>query len=64
MNLTNPQKAALYDDYIRESDRLQRVNSKIKSENVTNVPANLQQVINENDGKIAALVIKLEKLFN
>jgi len=62
--MTNPQKAALYDDYIRESDRLQRVNSKIKSENVTNVPPNLQEVINENNSKIAELVVKLEKLFN
>ena len=62
--MTNEDKARVYDDCIRESDRLQRENSKIKSEHVGNIPPHLQKVIDTNTTKIAALVIKLEKLFN
>jgi hypothetical protein len=61
--MDNNQKAAIYDDCVRESDRLQRENSKIKSEYVTNIPQHLQEVINKNDAKIASLVGKLEGLF-
>lgn len=61
--MNNHQKALIYDECIRESDRLQRENSKIKSEYVTNIPQNLQEVINRNDAKIAVLVVKLEGLF-
>lgn len=61
--MDNSQKAIIYDDCVRESDRLQRENSKIKSEYVTNIPQHLQEVINKNDAKIASLVGKLEGLF-
>jgi hypothetical protein len=61
--MDNNQKAAIYDDCIRESDRLQRENSKIKSEYTTNIPQHLQEVINKNEAKIASLVGKLEGLF-
>jgi len=62
--MDNNQKAKLYDEYVRESDILQRENSKIKSEHTANIPPNLQMVINRNNERIAVLVGKLEKLFN
>lgn len=62
--MNNEQKGIIYDDCIRESDRLQRINSKIKSENVGNIPPDLQRVLNENDAKIAFLVNKLNSLFS
>lgn len=61
--MDNNQKAAIYDECVRESDRLQRENSKIKSEYATNIPQHLQEVINRNDIRIAVLVGKLEGLF-
>jgi hypothetical protein len=60
--MTNDEKALLYDDLLRESDRLQRVNSKLKSEYVTNIPPNVQNIIDENNAKIAVLVNRLENL--
>lgn len=62
--MTNEQKAIIYDDCIRESEQLQRVNSKIKSEHTTNIPQNLQEEINNNNVRIDFLVKKLESLFN
>lgn len=61
--MDNHEKAAIYDDCVRESDRLQRENSKIKSEYTTNIPQHLQTVINQNEAKIALLVGRLESLF-
>lgn len=63
MNLSNADKALIYDDCIRESDRLQRENSKIKSEFVGNIPPHLEEVLRKNDIKIAELVGRLENLF-
>ena len=62
--MTNEQKAIIYDDCIRESEKLQRVNSQIKSEHTTNIPQNLQEEINNNNVRIDFLVKKLESLFN
>ncbi len=62
--MNNADKALLYEDYIHESDRLQRINSKIKSENAGFIPPHLQDVINKNDYQISVIVGKLEKLFN
>ena len=62
--MTNEQKAMVYDDCIRESERLQRINSKIKSEHATNIPQNLQEEIDRNNVRIDLLVKKLESLFN
>lgn len=62
--MTNEQKAIIYDDCIRESEQLQRVNSKIKSEYTTNIPQNLQEEIDKNNIRIDFLVKKLESLFN
>jgi len=62
INMTNQQKAALYDQLVRESDALQRANSKLKSEYVTSIPPNIQQIIDDNDKKIATIVGKFEQL--
>ena len=62
--MTNEQKGIVYDDCIRESERLQRINSKIKSENAINIPQNLQEEIDRNNVRIDLLVKKLESLFN
>jgi hypothetical protein len=62
INMTNQDKAALYEELIRESDALQRANSKLKSEYVTNIPPNIQQIIEANDKKIATIVGKFEQL--
>lgn len=61
--MTNEQKAQVYDECLRESDRLQRENSKLKSEFVGDIPPQIQQQINKNDDIIAGLVGKLESLF-
>lgn len=60
--MDNKQKAEIYEDLLRESDRLQRANSKLKSEYVVNIPAHIQQQINENNRQIGLLVKKLEDL--
>ncbi len=60
--MTNEQKARIYDDCLRESDHLQRINSKIKSDHAGNIPADLEKVINSNNNRIAFLVAKLEDL--
>ena len=61
--MTREEKAALYDNYIRESDRLQRENSKIKSEYVFNIPPNMQEIIDRNNSRLDVLVKNLEKLY-
>jgi hypothetical protein len=62
-DLNNGQKAIIYDDCVRESDRLQRENSKLKSEYGGHIPPLVQETINRNMAKIAALVTRLESLF-
>ncbi len=64
MGLSNEEKAIKYDDYIRESDMLQRMNSKLKSEYSGNIPPHVQHDIDRNDRRIAELVYKLESLFS
>jgi hypothetical protein len=61
--MTREDKGKLYDEYLRESDYLQRENSKLKSEYIVNVPEHIEQKILTNNVKIAELVKKLEKLF-
>lgn len=61
--MTNAEKAIIYDNCIRESDRLQRENSKIKSEYSTNIPPDKQLILDKNKVRIAELVKKLESLF-
>ena len=61
--MSNTEKARIYDDCLRESDRLQREVSKLKSEYSPNIPQHIQTKINENNAKIAQLVTRLESLF-
>lgn len=61
--MTREDKARLYDEYIRESDRLQRENSKIKSEYVINIPPNMQEIIDRNNARLDVLVKNLERLY-
>ncbi len=61
--MTKEHKAKMYDEYIRESDFLQRENSKIKSEFVTNIPQDKQDIIDRNNARISVLVKNLENLF-
>jgi len=61
--MTREEKGALYDDYLRQSDVLQRENSKIKSEYVINMPEHVEEKFISNNVKIAELVKKLENLF-
>lgn len=61
--MDNNTKALIYDQCVRESDKLQKENSKLKAEYVTNIPPNVQVQINKNNAKIAALVKTLESLF-
>jgi hypothetical protein len=62
--MTNEQKAAIYDQCVRESEQLQRINSKLKSEYPINVPQDIQNQIDVNNVKIDSLVVKLQSLFN
>lgn len=62
--MTNQEKAQVYDNLIRESDHLQRINSKLKSEYVTNIPMAIQLQIDTNNKRIADLVLELERLMN
>jgi len=63
MKMNNQDKAVIYDNCLRESDALQRVNSKMKSEYAGNIPPNIQEQIDKNDKRISELVTKLENLF-
>jgi hypothetical protein len=61
--MNNQDKAIIYDNCLRESDALQRANSKMKSEYAGNIPPQIQEQIKRNDKRIAELVAKLESLF-
>jgi len=63
IQMTNDEKAVIYDQCLRESDRLQRENSKLKSEYTTNIPFQIEETIRKNDARIAILVNRLESLF-
>lgn len=60
--MTNEQKALEYDNLIYMSDKLQRTNSKLKSEYAGEIPPSVQNQINENEKQIAVIVNKLENL--
>lgn len=62
--MTNEEKSVVYDNCLRESDHLQRINSKLKSEYVGNIPPHIQKQIDDNNNRIAVLVKRLENLFN
>ena len=61
--MNNQEKAYIYDQCLRDSDRLQRENSKLKSDYAGNIPPDIQKIIDQNNAKIAVLVGRLENLF-
>ncbi len=61
--MNNEEKGLLYEQYLHEADTLQREISKIKSENVINIPPDLQLLIDNNHMKISLLEIKVQNLF-
>lgn len=61
--MTNAEKSVIYDECLRESDQLQRMNSKIKSDFAGNIPQNMQEQIHKNEARIGVLVKRLESLF-
>lgn len=62
--MTNENKAVIYDECLRESDHLQRENSKIKSAHAGNIPPEQQLILDRNNDRIGLLVKRLESLFN
>jgi hypothetical protein len=62
--MTNENKAEIYDNCLRESDQLQRENSKIKSEYAGNIPPEQQLILDRNNERINLLVKRLESLFS
>ena len=60
--MKNEEKAMEYDRLIYESDKLQRINSKYKSEYAGNIPPNIQKEIDDNNRKISIIVSNLENL--
>lgn len=62
-NLSNAEKAQIYDDCIRQSEYYQREISRIKSEYAGNIPPEQQKIINEHNAKINYFVKRLESLF-
>jgi hypothetical protein len=60
--MNNQEKAMEYDRLIYESDKIQRINSKYKSEYAGNIPPNIQKEIDENNIKISSIVGRLENL--
>ena len=62
--MTNENKAEIYDNCLRESDQLQRENSKIKSEYAGNIPPEQQLILDRNNERINLLGKRLESLFN
>ena len=60
--MKNEEKAMEYDRLIYESDNLQRINSKYKSEYAGNIPPNIQKEIDDNNRKISIIVSNLENL--
>jgi hypothetical protein len=61
--MSNEEKGIIYDNCIRESEILQRENSKIKSHHVGNIPQHLEEIITRNNKRIDELVKILERLF-
>lgn len=61
--MTNEEKAGLYDLYVREAERLERQNSKLKSEFPINRPENVESMINEINQRISELQKKLNDLY-
>jgi hypothetical protein len=62
--MNNSEKARIYEECIRDSDKLQRENSNLKSQYAGNIPPHVQAQIDMNDKLIAKIVARLENLFD
>ena len=62
-NLSQDEKARLYEQYVNQAGQLERENSKLKSQYVVNIPENIQKIINENSNKIGTYQQLLNELF-
>ena len=62
-NLSQEEKGRLYEQYVAQAARLERENSKLKSQYVVNIPENIQKIINENTSKIDTYQRLLNDLF-
>lgn len=61
--MTNQEKATLYDNCIRESDRLRKEISILKSEYTINPPLEVQEEIKQRQARIFVLEKRVENLF-
>lgn len=61
--MKNSEKAIAYDNYIRESDFLQREISHLKSTYAPNIPQHIMDKIKINEKRISVIVGKVEELF-
>lgn len=59
----NEEKAALYDQYVRNGNRLEREISKLKADYVTNIPPNIQEQIDNKKVELDFWQKKLEELY-
>ena len=59
----NENKAMLYDDIIRAADRLERENSRLKSQYPINMPTEVSETIERNQQQLVILENKLKALF-
>lgn len=61
--LSQEEKGRLYEQYVNQAAKLERENSKLKSEYVINIPENIQKIINANTSKIDTYQRLLNDLF-
>lgn len=63
VNMTNEQKAMIYEQCVRESDVLQREISHLKSMYAGNIPPDVDRQIKDKEYRISILVGRVESLF-
>ena len=61
--MDNNEKANLYDQYVREANRLQSEITSLKAKYVLNIPEEIQKKINFNNQRINELEKKLINLY-
>ena len=61
--MDNNEKAVLYDQYVREANRLQSEITSLKAKYVLNIPEEIQKKINFNNQRINELEKKLINLY-
>jgi len=59
----NEEKAELYNQYVRNGSRLEREISKLKADNVPNIPLHIQQTIDKKKRELDFWDKKLKELY-